>query len=101
MTDEQVSGMCIGLLLAGQHTSSTTGSWLGFYICADPTLQYVCWWMGDQAVWVVCWRIFSFLLDMGGLQEVLIYMCHHGRGGFKKKQALNGIQTSTLQGAHP
>lgn len=41
MTDDQVAGMCIALLLAGQHTSSTTGAWLGFYLCDNPKLQYV------------------------------------------------------------
>ena len=41
MTDDQIAGMCIAILLAGQHTSSTTGSWLGFYLCVQPDLQYV------------------------------------------------------------
>ncbi|KNC80544.1 hypothetical protein SARC_07091 [Sphaeroforma arctica JP610] len=39
MTDDQVAGMCIALLLAGQHTSSTTASWAGFYMCHDKRLQ--------------------------------------------------------------
>lgn len=41
MTDDQIAGMCIAMLLAGQHTSSTTGAWMGFYLCAQPELQYV------------------------------------------------------------
>ena len=32
MTDGQIASMCIALLMAGQHTSSTTASWLGFYL---------------------------------------------------------------------
>eukprot|EP01134_Creolimax_fragrantissima_P002442 CFRG2442T1 len=39
MTDDQVAGMCIALLLAGQHTSSTTSSWIGFYMCNNKKIQ--------------------------------------------------------------
>ena len=31
--------MLIGLLLAGQHTSSTTSAWLGFFLAQDKPLQ--------------------------------------------------------------
>jgi len=31
--------MLIGLLLAGQHTSSTTSSWLGFFLAKHPDIQ--------------------------------------------------------------
>lgn len=34
--------MLIGLLLAGQHTSSTTSSWMGFFLARDRTLQERC-----------------------------------------------------------
>jgi sterol 14-demethylase len=34
--------MLIGLLLAGQHTSSTTSSWLGFFLGKDKALQDRC-----------------------------------------------------------
>ncbi|OQV16844.1 Lanosterol 14-alpha demethylase [Hypsibius exemplaris] len=39
LTDDEISGMLIGLLMAGQHTSSTTGSWLGFFLAKDQALQ--------------------------------------------------------------
>jgi len=32
MTDSEVSGMLIALLMAGQHTSSTVSSWLMCFI---------------------------------------------------------------------
>ncbi|GFN73745.1 lanosterol 14-alpha demethylase [Plakobranchus ocellatus] len=39
LTDDEVTGMLIGLLLAGQHTSSTTSSWLAFFLAKDKALQ--------------------------------------------------------------
>ena len=39
LTDSEVVGMLIGLLLAGQHTSSTTSAWLGFFLARDKPLQ--------------------------------------------------------------
>lgn len=39
LNDDEIAGMLIGLLMAGQHTSSTTGSWLGFFLAKDQTLQ--------------------------------------------------------------
>lgn len=39
LTDDEIAGMLIGLLLAGQHTSSTTGSWLGFFLAKHPDIQ--------------------------------------------------------------
>ena len=39
MTDNEIAGLLIGLLMAGQHTSSTTSSWLGFYIAQDKEYQ--------------------------------------------------------------
>ncbi|XP_005103142.1 lanosterol 14-alpha demethylase [Aplysia californica] len=39
LTDDEISGMLLGLLMAGQHTSSTTSSWLGFFIAKDKELQ--------------------------------------------------------------
>ena len=38
-TDEEIVGMLIGFLLAGQHTSSTTSAWLGFYLAKEKELQ--------------------------------------------------------------
>lgn len=31
--------MLIGLLMAGQHTSSTTSAWLGFYLAKNKDMQ--------------------------------------------------------------
>ncbi|KAJ8415727.1 hypothetical protein AAFF_G00402840 [Aldrovandia affinis] len=42
LTDSEIAGMLIGLLLAGQHTSSTTSSWLGFFLSRDRALQDRC-----------------------------------------------------------
>ncbi|XP_069852567.1 lanosterol 14-alpha demethylase-like isoform X2 [Dipodomys merriami] len=42
LTDDEVAGMLIVLLLAGQHTSSTTSAWMGFFLARDKTLQEKC-----------------------------------------------------------
>ncbi|XP_060052234.1 lanosterol 14-alpha demethylase isoform X2 [Erinaceus europaeus] len=42
LSDDEVAGMLIGLLLAGQHTSSTTSAWMGFFLARDKTLQDRC-----------------------------------------------------------
>jgi len=39
MTDDEIAGMLIGLLMAGQHTSSTTSSWLGFFLAKHHDIQ--------------------------------------------------------------
>ena len=39
LSDSEISGMLIGLLMAGQHTSSTTSAWLGFFLAQDKDLQ--------------------------------------------------------------
>nr|AEL12458.1 14a demethylase [Strongylocentrotus intermedius] len=42
LSDDEIAGMCIGLLLAGQHTSSTTSAWLGFFLARDKEVQDRC-----------------------------------------------------------
>jgi len=42
LSDDEISGMLIGLLLAGQHTSSTTGSWLAFFLAKYKDIQEEC-----------------------------------------------------------
>ncbi|XP_066525562.1 lanosterol 14-alpha demethylase [Hoplias malabaricus] len=42
LNDDEIAGMLIGLLLAGQHTSSTTSAWLGFFLARDRPLQERC-----------------------------------------------------------
>lgn len=42
LTDGEIAGMLIGLLLAGQHTSSTTSSWMGFYLAKHKDIQDRC-----------------------------------------------------------
>ncbi|XP_066571553.1 lanosterol 14-alpha demethylase [Amia ocellicauda] len=42
LSDDEIAGMLIGLLLAGQHTSSTTSAWLGFFLARDRALQERC-----------------------------------------------------------
>ena len=43
VSDDEIVGMLIGFLLAGQHTSSTTSAWLGFFLARHKELQvYIC-----------------------------------------------------------
>lgn len=42
LNDDEIAGMLIGLLLAGQHTSSTTSAWMGFFLARDKALQDRC-----------------------------------------------------------
>ncbi|XP_077599322.1 lanosterol 14-alpha demethylase [Stigmatopora nigra] len=42
LSDDEISGLLIGLLLAGQHTSSTTSAWLGFFLARDKAVQEHC-----------------------------------------------------------
>ncbi|KAG8138895.1 putative Lanosterol 14-alpha demethylase-like protein [Naja naja] len=42
LTDDEIAGMLIGLLLAGQHTSSTTSTWLGFFLAREKSIQQQC-----------------------------------------------------------
>lgn len=37
--DEEIVGMLIGFLLAGQHTSTTTSAWMGFFLAKYKALQ--------------------------------------------------------------
>jgi len=39
MTDDEIAGMLIGLLMAGQHTSSSTSSWLGLFLAKNKDIQ--------------------------------------------------------------
>jgi sterol 14-demethylase len=39
VSDDEIVGMLIGFLLAGQHTSSTTSAWLGFFLARNKELQ--------------------------------------------------------------
>ena len=38
-TNDETVGILIALLMAGQHTSSSTTTWAGFFIAQDPDLQ--------------------------------------------------------------
>ncbi|KAJ1101004.1 hypothetical protein NDU88_006079 [Pleurodeles waltl] len=42
LSDDEIAGMLIGLLLAGQHTSSTTSAWMGFFMARDKSIQEKC-----------------------------------------------------------
>eukprot|EP00050_Salpingoeca_kvevrii_P013372 m.28254 g.28254 ORF g.28254 m.28254 type:complete len:500 (+) comp4914_c0_seq1:89-1588(+) len=39
LNDDEIGGLLIALLMAGHHTSSTTSSWLGFYLAAHKDAQ--------------------------------------------------------------
>lgn len=36
LSDDQIVGMMIALLIAGQHTSNVTGTWTGLHLLLDP-----------------------------------------------------------------
>ena len=38
MTQKEVAHMMIAVLMAGQHTSSTTGTWMGLYMSEQPSV---------------------------------------------------------------
>lgn len=40
LTDREIAHMMIALLMAGQHTSSATGSWALLHIAANPAVGY-------------------------------------------------------------
>lgn len=42
MTDDEIAGMLIGLLMAGQHTSSSTSSWMGLFLAKHKDVQNQC-----------------------------------------------------------
>ncbi|RDD36322.1 Lanosterol 14-alpha demethylase [Trichoplax sp. H2] len=42
LSKNEISGMLLGFLLAGQHTSSTSSSWLGFYLAKNKLWQDSC-----------------------------------------------------------
>ncbi|KAG7273580.1 hypothetical protein CRUP_019826 [Coryphaenoides rupestris] len=42
LSDDEIAGLLIGLLLAGQHTSSTTSTWMSFFLARDKQLQERC-----------------------------------------------------------
>lgn len=42
LNDDEIAGMLIGLLLAGQHTSSTTSAWMGFFLAKHKSVQDQC-----------------------------------------------------------
>eukprot|EP00039_Didymoeca_costata_P011392 m.159773 g.159773 ORF g.159773 m.159773 type:complete len:500 (+) comp15159_c0_seq2:89-1588(+) len=39
LNSEETAGLLIALLMAGQHTSSTSGAWMGLYMCHHAGLQ--------------------------------------------------------------
>jgi sterol 14-demethylase len=40
LNDREIAHMMIALLMAGQHTSSATGSWALLHIAANPEIGY-------------------------------------------------------------
>ena len=40
-TEREIAHMLTALLMAGQHTSSTSGSWALMHIAADPSIASV------------------------------------------------------------
>lgn len=39
LNNDETSGLLIALLMAGQHTSSTTSTWFGYFMCKEEGLQ--------------------------------------------------------------
>jgi sterol 14-demethylase len=42
LRDDEIAGLLIGLLMAGQHTSSTTSAWVGFFLAQNKSIQDEC-----------------------------------------------------------
>ena len=38
LTDDEIVGMLIALMIAGQHTSKVTGTWMGFFMLDNKEL---------------------------------------------------------------
>lgn len=55
MTDDEIAGMLIGLLMAGQHTSSSTSSWLGLFLAHNPDIQTRCYEEQIQVDYLCVW----------------------------------------------
>jgi len=36
LTDEEIAGLSVALMLAGHHTSNITSTWLGIYLMTHP-----------------------------------------------------------------
>ncbi|XP_072029880.1 lanosterol 14-alpha demethylase-like [Amphiura filiformis] len=68
LTDEEIAGMCIGLLLAGQHTSSTTSAWLGFFLAQNKQLQESCY--GEQQC--ICGEDPEHIIDYDETKEMTV-----------------------------
>jgi sterol 14-demethylase len=43
LNDSEMAHIMIALLMAGQHTSSTTASWILLHLAANPDVAYVHW----------------------------------------------------------
>ena len=43
LNDKEIAHIMIALLMAGQHTSSTTSSWILLHLAANPNVAYVYW----------------------------------------------------------
>lgn len=41
LNDTEIAHILIALLMAGQHTSSATGSWTMLHLAANPDIAYV------------------------------------------------------------
>jgi len=41
LNDAEMAHIMIALLMAGQHTSSTTSSWILLHLAANPDIAYV------------------------------------------------------------
>jgi len=41
MSDQEVAHMMIAVLMAGQHTSSATGTWMGLYLADHKDIVYI------------------------------------------------------------
>lgn len=39
LTHDEIAGLCVALMLAGQHTSNVTSAWLGSYIMTQPGVK--------------------------------------------------------------
>lgn len=63
MTEEEITGLLIAVLFAGQHTSSITSSWTGYFMINDKVRlggvggSGCCWGRDVSCRALVCWLL--------------------------------------------
>merc|ERR1712087_500340 len=69
MGDEQITGLLISLLFAGQHTSCITSTWTSLFIANDPSIMQRIFEEQDQILGRKDDLAYEHLTDMGLLHD--------------------------------